>query len=340
MLLSRQPDCAFHQFIDEIKPSIQAFSPHAPTLWWEPYCLLLGMRQGTIFKWRNWRKLPDDAYQNVSNLLALQEIAFLPDTATAEDARDIARRRLSDALAPLPVPKTPKPRRPRAPATDPSFRRRRRMACRQPVRWRTVPGRYRGGHGMQPADRPAAAGAGSRQPFATCGTFLAASGYQSQRKTVRLKAVSAASLLAVATAMLAISATAAMGQLSVVQGPVEADVIRVLDGDSFEARVYPWPDMVVVEMFRIYGIDTPELRSRCQQEKDLAQSAKQFVANLIVQANNRIKLSVVGCNAAEGGGFGRCLATVHAGGISVGDALIAEGLARPNFGEARLPWCD
>ena len=140
--------------------------------------------------------------------------------------------------------------------------------------------------------------------------------------------------------MLAISATAAMGQLSVVQGPVEADVIRVLDGDSFEARVYPWPDMVVVEMFRIYGIDTAELRGKCQQEKDIAQAAKQFITNLIAQSSNRIKLSVVGCNAAEGGGFGRCLATVHAGGISLGDALIAKGLARPNFGETRLPWCD
>ena len=142
------------------------------------------------------------------------------------------------------------------------------------------------------------------------------------------------------TAALIILPSPVRSQLSVVQGPVEADVIRVLDGDSFEARVYPWPDMVVVEMFRIYGIDTPELRASCKYEKDLALAAKQFVADLIGQAGNRIKLSVVGCNAAEGGGFGRCLATVHAGSVSVGDALIAKGLARANFGEARLPWCS
>ena len=123
MPLSSQPDCAFHRFIDEIKPSIEAFSPHPAALWWEPYCLLLGMRQGTIFKWRSWRKLPEDAFQNVNNLVALQQVAFLPDSATAEDARNIARRRLSEALAPLPAPKTPKSPRPRAPATDPKFRR-------------------------------------------------------------------------------------------------------------------------------------------------------------------------------------------------------------------------
>ena len=150
----------------------------------------------------------------------------------------------------------------------------------------------------------------------------------------------AAALFALSIAALIILPNAARSQLSVVQGPVEADIVRVLDGDSFEARVYPWPDTVVVEMFRIYGIDTPELRGRCQQEKDLAQAARQFVITMASQANNRIKLSVVGCNAAEGGGFGRCLATVHVGGVSIGDALIAGGLARPNFGEARLPWCD
>jgi endonuclease YncB( thermonuclease family) len=131
----------------------------------------------------------------------------------------------------------------------------------------------------------------------------------------------------------------AVGQLSVVQGPVEADVIRVLDGDSVEARVYPWPDMVVVEMFRIYGIDTPEIKGRCRTERDLAQAAKKFVIDLVAQTNNRIRVSVVGCNAAEGGGFGRCLATLHAGPTSIGDALIAQGLARPNFGESRKPWC-
>ena len=143
----------------------------------------------------------------------------------------------------------------------------------------------------------------------------------------------------VAAICLLMYSSAAIGQLSVIQGPVEADVIRVLDGDSFEARVYPWPDMMVVEMFRIYGIDTPEVKGKCPREKSLAQAARQFVIDLTAQTDNRIKLSVVGCNAAEGGGFGRCLATVHAGNTSIGDALIAQGLARANFGEARRSWC-
>ena len=144
--------------------------------------------------------------------------------------------------------------------------------------------------------------------------------------------------LAIATCLL-VSPRTAPAQLNVIQGPVEADIIRVLDGDSFEARVYPWPDMAVVEMFRIYGIDTPEIRGKCQKEKDLAHQARQFVADLASRNANRIKLSVVGCNAAEGGGFGRCLATAHVGDQSIGDELISRGLARPNFGEARLPWC-
>ena len=122
MPLSQQPDCIFHHFLDEMRPSIEAFSRYPASRWWEPYCALLGMRKGTIFKWRSWRKLPDDGFQNVSNLLALQQIAFLPDTATVADARDIARDRLTESLDTLPPPRMPRSPRPRAPSTAPRFR--------------------------------------------------------------------------------------------------------------------------------------------------------------------------------------------------------------------------
>lgn len=143
-------------------------------------------------------------------------------------------------------------------------------------------------------------------------------------------------------ALLALLATAApaSGQLSVVQGPVEAVVERVTDGDTIDVKVMAWPDQAVWETIRIRGIDTPELRGKCQYEKDLAQLAKRFLETMIGANNNRVALTVVGCNSAEGGGFGRCLSYVKVAGLSVTDTLIAKGLARENHGQPRSGWCS
>lgn len=143
--------------------------------------------------------------------------------------------------------------------------------------------------------------------------------------------------MAMAAALLC--AGTAQAQLSVVTGPVEADVIRTVDGDTLKLAVYAWTDELRLVDLRLRGVDTPEVRGACSYEKDLAQAAKRFTADLIAKSNNRVKLYVVGCNAAEGAGFGRCLSYVHAGGVDISKALIDAGLARQNFGEKRQPWC-
>lgn len=103
---SKQPDFFFQTFIEAVKPAIKAFAPHACSSWTVPYCHLLGMKDGTVRNWRSWRKLPNNAFQNASNILALQEIALLDAPgATLEDAKAIARARLVDALSDMPEPK-------------------------------------------------------------------------------------------------------------------------------------------------------------------------------------------------------------------------------------------
>ena len=143
--------------------------------------------------------------------------------------------------------------------------------------------------------------------------------------------------MAMAAALLC--AGTAQAQLSVVTGPVEADVIRTVDGDTLKLAVYAWTDELRLVDLRLRGVDTPEVRGACSYEKDLAQAAKRFTADLIAKSNNRVKLYVIGCNASEGAGFGRCLSYVHAGGVDISKALIDAGLARRNFGEKRQPWC-
>src|SRR6516165_711469 len=53
-----------------------------------------------------------------------------------------------------------------------------------------------------------------------------------------------------------------------------ADVLRVIDGDTFEARVHVWPGLDITTKIRLRGIDAPELRAKCAAERMLAEAAR------------------------------------------------------------------
>jgi micrococcal nuclease len=141
------------------------------------------------------------------------------------------------------------------------------------------------------------------------------------------------------TLALAQTATPSEAQLSVVQGPVDADVIRVLDGDTFTFKAAPFPQLAVWGTLRVDGIDTPEKRGKCQREKDKAAEATTFLLNLLQANGNRVRLYVVGLEGEDGGGFGRYRAQVKVGNEWLSERMIADGYARENHGEPRKPWC-
>ena len=58
---------------------------------------------------------------------------------------------------------------------------------------------------------------------------------------------------------------------------VPADVISVYDGDTFTVDAYYWPGHTTRVSVRVAGVDTPEIRGKCQREKDLAVRARDFV---------------------------------------------------------------
>ena len=74
---------------------------------------------------------------------------------------------------------------------------------------------------------------------------------------------------------------------------------------------------------RFAGVDTPEMRGKCQQEKDLAIKARNRVQDLLSQAHSIILKDV------ERGKYFRLVASVEADGQDVSDLLIQEGLAVP-----------
>ncbi len=113
-----------------------------------------------------------------------------------------------------------------------------------------------------------------------------------------------------------------------------AEVLRVIDGDTFEARVRIWPGLDITTKVRLRGIDAPEMRARCEQEYRLAQEARAALAAMLAQgavAISRVDRDKYG---------GRVVAdTATARTANVSHALLASGVVRAYGGGRRASWC-
>lgn len=127
------------------------------------------------------------------------------------------------------------------------------------------------------------------------------------------------------------SGTAAADRLP---GPVLADVVRVVDGDTIEVDATIWIGQRLRTMVRIAGIDTPELRGGCDTEKAEAVRARDAVDRALTGT------SILLYDVEQGKFAGRVVARVHTtDGTDVGSALLEAGLARTYEGGTRQSWC-
>lgn len=117
-------------------------------------------------------------------------------------------------------------------------------------------------------------------------------------------------------------------------GPVSAEVVHVVDGDTFEAKAAIWLGQSVDVRVRIAGADAPELHARCDAERTMALAAKDWLARRI--EGRDVRLSALRYDKYGG----RVDATVRDGAGDVGEALIRAGLARPYHGGRRGGWCE
>ncbi len=117
-------------------------------------------------------------------------------------------------------------------------------------------------------------------------------------------------------------------------GPVRADVVRVIDGDTFEAAARIWLGESVDIHVRIEGMDAPELHARCDDERRRAEAARDYLTRRI--GGDRVELTAVRYDKYGG----RVRAVVRDGGGEIAAAMIARGLARPYHGGRRGSWCD
>ena len=119
----------------------------------------------------------------------------------------------------------------------------------------------------------------------------------------------------------------------ILPGPFPFELVEVIDGDTFRARVDIWLGQSVTVKVRLKGVDTPEMNGKCAAEKKLARQAKDFAENWL--RKNQAQL----VNVHYGTYAGRVLATAQIkNGDSLSAALLAENLAKPYRGR-RAKWC-
>jgi endonuclease YncB( thermonuclease family) len=112
------------------------------------------------------------------------------------------------------------------------------------------------------------------------------------------------------------------------------DVIRTIDGDTFEARVHLEPGLDLNTRVRLRGIDAPELKAACPQELQMAETATGALRAMLGEGDVRI------FNIGPDKYSGRVVADVttrRTGNVST--AMLAGGHARSYGGGHRNGWC-
>ena len=113
-----------------------------------------------------------------------------------------------------------------------------------------------------------------------------------------------------------------------------ADVLRVIDGDTFEARVRVWPGLDVDTHVRLRGIDAAELHARCADELAKAQAARAALQTMLDQGG--VTVARVGVDK-YGGRVDAVVATRATADVSA--AMLQGGWARAYNGRKRGSWC-
>lgn len=112
------------------------------------------------------------------------------------------------------------------------------------------------------------------------------------------------------------------------------DVIRTIDGDTFEARVHLSPGLDLTTRVRLRGIDAPELKASCPQELQMAEAATEALRALL--GEGEVTISNIGPDKYNGR-VDADVATRKTRNVST--AMLAAGHARSYNGGHRSGWC-
>ena len=108
------------------------------------------------------------------------------------------------------------------------------------------------------------------------------------------------------------------------------------DGDTIYVAIPGLPGEIANMSVRVRGVDTPEIRGKCESEKHLAKQARDYARNRLKSAK-----SVEFCEPEWARYGGRVVASVRIDGSPLDVELISNGLARAYDGKTkRQPWCQ
>ena len=109
-------------------------------------------------------------------------------------------------------------------------------------------------------------------------------------------------------------------------------VDRVVDGDTIDVILDLGFDILYRSRVRLYGIDTPESRTRDKDEKVRGKLAGVFLQEAI---DNGSKVIIETKLKDSKGKFGRVLGNVIVDGININQQMIANYLAVAYFGQSK-----
>ena len=107
-------------------------------------------------------------------------------------------------------------------------------------------------------------------------------------------------------------------------------VTKIVDGDTIDVLLDMGFDIKYQSRVRLFGIDTPESRTRNKEEKVRGLLSKSYLKDAIKKAK---KLTIKTHKGSETGKFGRILGEVFADGVNLNLKMCREGYAVQYYGQ-------
>ena len=115
-----------------------------------------------------------------------------------------------------------------------------------------------------------------------------------------------------------------------------SEITSIYDGDTFRANIKGLHPLIGEHIgIRVAGVDTPEIKGKCAQEKKLARKAKQITVDFLRSSK------VIELRNVKRGKYFRIVADVFGDDESLTRILINSGLAVAyNGGTKYKNWCN
>jgi micrococcal nuclease len=112
--------------------------------------------------------------------------------------------------------------------------------------------------------------------------------------------------------------------------------LKNYDGDTVRFNLPGYPPIVGNDIrVRVNGIDTPEIKGKCEKEKYEAQQARDMVTDILKDAKK------ITLNNMKRGKYFRIAADIIVDGESLADLLVEAGMAvKYDGGKKKKVWCD